>query len=68
MGTVVWKKVIILHLLAITAVLLTLASSPLSRHYSLEVVQHPLRARMCGFGDKVCISSSRPALLAARLV
>ncbi|KAJ1308897.1 hypothetical protein OPQ81_004584 [Rhizoctonia solani] len=21
-------------------------------HYSLEVVQHPLRARMCGFGDK----------------
>ena len=22
------------------------------RHYSLEVVQHPLRARMCGFGDK----------------
>lgn len=24
-----------------------------SRYYSLEVVQHPLRARMCGFGDKV---------------
>lgn len=23
------------------------------RHYSLEVVQNPLRARMCGFGDKV---------------
>lgn len=23
------------------------------RHYSLEVVQHPIRARMCGFGDKV---------------
>ncbi|KIM46423.1 hypothetical protein M413DRAFT_441516 [Hebeloma cylindrosporum] len=22
------------------------------RHYFLEVVQHPLRARMCGFGDK----------------
>ncbi|CCM00655.1 uncharacterized protein FIBRA_02693 [Fibroporia radiculosa] len=22
------------------------------KHYSLEVVQHPLRARMCGFGDK----------------
>ncbi|KAG6884762.1 hypothetical protein C0993_008459 [Termitomyces sp. T159_Od127] len=22
------------------------------RHYSLEVVQNPLRARMCGFGDK----------------
>ncbi|KAG9041981.1 hypothetical protein FS837_011497 [Tulasnella sp. UAMH 9824] len=22
------------------------------RHYSLEVVQHPIRARMCGFGDK----------------
>ncbi|KAG9088514.1 hypothetical protein FS749_002107 [Ceratobasidium sp. UAMH 11750] len=21
-------------------------------HYSLQVVQHPLRARMCGFGDK----------------
>lgn len=28
--------------------------SPISRHYSLQVVQHPLRARMCGFGDKVC--------------
>jgi Velvet factor len=25
----------------------------LFRYYSLEVVQHPLRARMCGFGDKV---------------
>ena len=23
------------------------------RYYSLEVVQHPVRARMCGFGDKV---------------
>ncbi|KAG9317352.1 velvet factor [Chiua virens] len=23
------------------------------KHYSLQVVQHPLRARMCGFGDKV---------------
>jgi hypothetical protein len=23
------------------------------RHYSLEVVQNPVRARMCGFGDKV---------------
>ncbi|KAF9651073.1 hypothetical protein BDM02DRAFT_3111084 [Thelephora ganbajun] len=22
------------------------------RHYSLEIVQHPIRARMCGFGDK----------------
>lgn len=22
------------------------------RHYTLEVVQHPIRARMCGFGDK----------------
>ncbi|KAF8559175.1 hypothetical protein OG21DRAFT_1503634 [Imleria badia] len=22
------------------------------KHYSLQVVQHPLRARMCGFGDK----------------
>ncbi|TEB35746.1 hypothetical protein FA13DRAFT_1788354 [Coprinellus micaceus] len=22
------------------------------RHYSLEIVQNPLRARMCGFGDK----------------
>ncbi|KAG8882635.1 hypothetical protein FRB97_007981 [Tulasnella sp. 331] len=22
------------------------------RHYSLDVVQHPVRARMCGFGDK----------------
>lgn len=26
---------------------------PQNRHYSLEVVQHPIRARMCGFGDKV---------------
>lgn len=33
------------------------------RYYTLEVVQHPLRARMCGFGDKVNPStSSRPAL------
>ncbi|KZS94111.1 hypothetical protein SISNIDRAFT_59558 [Sistotremastrum niveocremeum HHB9708] len=23
-----------------------------NRYYSLEVVQHPIRARMCGFGDK----------------
>ncbi|KAG8996627.1 hypothetical protein FRB90_012685 [Tulasnella sp. 427] len=23
-----------------------------TRHYWLEVVQHPIRARMCGFGDK----------------
>ncbi|KAJ7572560.1 velvet factor [Mycena floridula] len=22
------------------------------RHYSLEIIQHPSRARMCGFGDK----------------
>ncbi|KAG1788072.1 uncharacterized protein HD556DRAFT_1406248 [Suillus plorans] len=22
------------------------------KHYSLEVVQHPMRARMCGFGDE----------------
>jgi hypothetical protein len=22
------------------------------RYYSLEIVQHPIRARMCGFGDK----------------
>ncbi|EJD01613.1 uncharacterized protein FOMMEDRAFT_142187 [Fomitiporia mediterranea MF3/22] len=22
------------------------------KHYSLEVIQHPIRARMCGFGDK----------------
>lgn len=22
------------------------------RYYSLQIVQHPLRARMCGFGDK----------------
>lgn len=25
-----------------------------SRFYSLVVVQQPIRARMCGFGDKVC--------------
>lgn len=24
------------------------------RLWSLEVVQQPVRARMCGFGDKVC--------------
>ena len=24
---------------------------------SLEIVQQPIRARMCGFGDKVCLSS-----------
>jgi hypothetical protein len=24
-----------------------------NKYYSLEIVQHPLRARMCGFGDKV---------------
>lgn len=24
-----------------------------TRYYSLEVVQNPVRARMCGFGDKV---------------
>ncbi|KAG8218532.1 velvet factor [Butyriboletus roseoflavus] len=27
-------------------------ASLVSRYYSLQVVQHPLRARMCGFGDK----------------
>lgn len=27
--------------------------SPTCRHYSLHVVQHPIRVRMCGFGDKV---------------
>lgn len=26
------------------------------RIYSLDVVQQPVRARMCGFGDKVCFS------------
>lgn len=26
--------------------------------WALEVVQQPVRARMCGFGDKVCIFSS----------
>jgi hypothetical protein len=25
------------------------------RYYALEVVQNPVRARMCGFGDKVCL-------------
>jgi len=32
----------------------------LLRYYSLEVVQHPLRARMCGFGDRVCHLSKTP--------
>ena len=31
------------------------------RYYSLEVVQHPIRARMCGFGDKVCYMNAFPA-------
>ena len=31
----------------------TLLTDLIYRHYSLEVIQHPLRARMCGFGDKV---------------
>lgn len=31
------------------------------RFYTLEVVQNPVRARMCGFGDKV-----RPALVLSR--
>ena len=36
-------------------ILLTGLSPGMSyRYYSLEVVQHPIRARMCGFGDKVC--------------
>jgi Velvet factor len=26
--------------------------------YLLEIVQQPLRARMCGFGDKVCCTES----------
>lgn len=25
------------------------------RIWSLQVVQQPIRARMCGFGDKVCL-------------
>ena len=28
------------------------------REWSLEVPQQPIRARMCGFGDKVCPSGS----------
>lgn len=28
-------------------------NSDVLRHYSLEAIQHPIRARMCGFGDKV---------------
>ena len=36
------------------------------RHYSLEIVQHPIRARMCGFGDKVgpipCASGSNASV------
>ncbi|KAI5280609.1 hypothetical protein KEM52_004086, partial [Ascosphaera acerosa] len=30
------------------------------RLYSLEVVQQPIRARMCGFGDKVGVLDRRP--------
>jgi Velvet factor len=26
------------------------------REWALEVPQQPIRARMCGFGDKVCTS------------
>lgn len=32
------------------------------RHYSLEVVQQPIRARMCGFGDKVSRAALGPDL------
>ncbi|KAH8118738.1 velvet factor-domain-containing protein [Phellopilus nigrolimitatus] len=34
-----------------------------AKHYSLEVIQNPIRARMCGFGDKVCFSVVRVASL-----
>lgn len=28
-------------------------NGPMRRTYALEPIQNPLRARMCGFGDKV---------------
>ncbi|KAF8759495.1 Developmental and secondary metabolism regulator veA [Rhizoctonia solani] len=37
-------------------------------NYSLEVVQHPLRARMCGFGDKARPKTLGPAAVAKMLV
>lgn len=41
-------ETVLCHTQAIASMLTVLIS-----YYSLEVVQHPLRARMCGFGDKV---------------
>lgn len=40
----------------------TTTTNLLCRHYSLEVTQHPLRARMCGFGDKVITCRSQCTL------
>jgi hypothetical protein len=30
-----------------------MSTATCGRYYTLEVVQNPARARMCGFGDKV---------------
>lgn len=62
MGPVVWSKV---SLDVSLWLLYRLRWVLINRHYSLEVVQHPLRARMCGFGDKVRPSSwkGRPSRL-----
>jgi Velvet factor len=36
------------------------------RFYSLEVAQEPIRARMCGFGDKVRHSLALPVVYSTR--
>lgn len=33
------------------------------RIYGMKVIQQPIRARMCGFGDKVAIARARVSLL-----
>ena len=48
LGSMVRKEVSCIHHRASPSLILFSI-----RHYSLEVVQQPLRARMCGFGDKV---------------
>jgi hypothetical protein len=41
------------NILLVTAVYRQTLIPIYGRYYTLEVVQHPVRARMCGFGDKV---------------
>ena len=62
MGTAVTIRAKVrLGLLAGCIPLIDLSPRMPYRYYSLEVVQHPIRARMCGFGDKVCRMNPFPA-------